>query len=72
MSKKFNIKTIDPKPVRVRTPGYFYHWCCDCGLRHIVVVEQHKTDVVIAFARDDYATMLERREKKRKKKRSKK
>jgi len=71
MSKKFDIKTIDPEPVKIKAPGYFHLICCGCGMRHFVAVEQRGKNVYIGFGVDEYGTMLIRRDRKRKK-RSKK
>ena len=66
-----DIKTFDNDPVDIEVPGFFYLWCCDCGLRHLTVVDvegKHSKDfkksggiVRIAMSRDDRATKLERK-----------
>jgi len=55
-NKKINIHDFDDEPLYVKTPGYFYLYCCDCGLRHIIIVERYRKGIRIGFARDDYAT----------------
>ena len=51
-----------------KLPTYFYHVCCDCGLRHLVVVEKYKRGVRIGFAVDYYGTKKAREVKRLKKK----
>ena len=34
-----NIKTFDSEAFAVDAEAHFYLWCCDCNLRHLVVVE---------------------------------
>ena len=64
-NKKFSIFTIDDKPYYL--PAYFYHTCCDCELRHIVVIEKKGKGIVMSWGRDDHGTMLGRKVKKLKK-----
>lgn len=57
--KKINIYLFDDenKPLYLpKLPTYYYHVCCDCGLRHIVTVERYKQGIRIGFARDHHAT----------------
>ena len=43
------------------------HYCCDCGLKHQVIVDKFTTKnvrgVKVRFYRDDYGTMQERKRK---------
>ena len=65
------LSDFDPEPIAVRPPQSFYLWCCDCHLRHHVIVdivgkkeeELKKLDIVIGIAmvRDDVATELSRK-----------
>ena len=34
-----NIRTFDDEAFAVDAEAHFYLWCCDCNLRHLVVVE---------------------------------
>tara|TARA_R100000687_G_scaffold39901_1_gene32532 strand:- start:231 stop:491 length:261 start_codon:yes stop_codon:yes gene_type:complete len=68
------IKTFDDDVFAVDAESYFYLWCCDCDLRHLVVVDAigkgadvFKSDggkVAIAMSRDHAATNLARKEDK--------
>ena len=65
-----DIEVFDDHPIDIELPGFFYLWCCDCGLRHLTVVDvkgkgakdfkKSKGIVRIAMSRDDRATKLAR------------
>lgn len=56
-NKKISIYNFDDEPLDLPSlPTYYYHICCDCGLRHIVIVEKYRKGIRIGFARDDHAT----------------
>jgi orotate phosphoribosyltransferase len=65
------LSDFDPEPIAVRPPQSFYLWCCDCHLRHHVIVdivsktdeELKKLDIVVGIAmiRDSVATELSRK-----------
>jgi len=65
------LSDFDPEPIAVRPPQSFYLWCCDCHLRHQVIVdvvgkradEFRNSDVAIGIAmvRDNVATELSRK-----------
>ena len=65
------LSDFDPEPIAVRPPQSFYLWCCDCHLRHQVIVdvvgkkadEFRNSDVAvgIAMVRDSVATELSRK-----------
>jgi hypothetical protein len=67
-----HIKTFDDETMLVDAESYFYLWCCDCSLRHLVVVEavgngadKFKTSegkIAIAMSRDQKATEIARKE----------
>ena len=69
-----NIKTFDSEAFAVDAEAHFYLWCCDCDLRHLVVVDalgkgadvfkSGGGKVAIAMSRDDAATNLARKEDK--------
>ena len=72
MKKKIDIHLFDKDPLYLsELPTYFYHICCDCGMRHLVVIERHKKGIKIGFSVDYYGTKknrkVERLEKKLKK-----
>lgn len=66
------ISVFDDEAFTIDSESYFYLWCCDCKLRHLVVVEAigEKSEdftksggqIAIAMARDDHATNMERKE----------
>ncbi|MAG27138.1 hypothetical protein CMI47_16500 [Candidatus Pacearchaeota archaeon] len=66
-----NIKTFDDDAFAVDAESYFNFWCCDCNLRHLVVVEaigngsdvfkSNGGKIALAFSRDDAATKLSRK-----------
>jgi len=56
-NKKISIHDFDDEPLYLpKLPTYYYHRCCDCGLRHIVIIERYKKGIRIGFAVDEYAT----------------
>ena len=53
----FNLQDADIDPVVVKSGSFFYLWCCDCSLRHIVFVDKgHDDTVKIGLSRDHVAT----------------
>jgi len=66
-----DIKTFDDEAFAVDAESYFYLWCCDCKLRHLVVIDtigkkaQEFKDsggkILIGMTRDDHPTNLERK-----------
>ena len=66
-----DIKLFDDEAFAVDAESYFYLWCCDCSLRHLVVVDavgkagdgfkSKKGKIGIAMSRDDTATNLARK-----------
>ena len=66
-----HIKTFDDETMLVDAESYFYLWCCDCNLRHLVVLDavgkagdvfkSSEGKVAIAMSRDDAATNLARK-----------
>ena len=66
-----NISIFDDKAFLVDAESFFYLNCCDCNLRHLVVIETvgkgsdvFKSDggmIAIAMSRDDMATELSRK-----------
>ncbi len=63
--KRFNIETVDKNTFYIETPGFFYLACCDCGLRHLAVIEEHRKGIKIGMSRDDYHTDMVRKFKKK-------
>ena len=69
-----NIKTFDDEAFAIDAEAHFYLWCCDCNLRHLVVVEaMGKVDeefkekggkIAIGMLRDDVATEMSRKSNK--------
>jgi|TARA_R100000501_G_C2625820_1_gene119364 hypothetical protein len=69
-----HLKTFDEEAIVLDSESYFWLWCCDCDLRHLVVLEavgngsdKFKSEggkIAIAFSRDDTATDLMRKKKK--------
>ena len=65
------LSDFDPEPIALKPPHSFYLWCCDCHLRHQVIVDvvgekadefrNSDTAVGIAMVRDDVATELSRK-----------
>ena len=68
-----HVTTFDDEAVVIDAESYFYLWCCDCNLRHLVVVEavgkgadKFKSDegkIAIAMSRDQVATEMSRKDK---------
>ena len=66
-----DIKLFDDEAFAVDAESYFYLWCCDCSLRHLVLVDavgkagdvfkSNKGKIGIAMSRDDTATNLARK-----------
>ena len=67
-----HVTTFDDEAMLVDAESYFYLWCCDCNLRHLVVVEavgkgadKFKSDdgkIAIAMSRDQVATEMKRKD----------
>ena len=65
---------FDDEAMLVDAESYFYLWCCDCNLRHLVVVEavgkgsdKFKSDgggIAIAMSRAQMATEIARKKDK--------
>ena len=65
---------FDDETLLLDAESYFYLWCCDCSLRHLVVVEgvgkgadKFKSEdgkIAIAMARDSKATEIARKKDK--------
>jgi hypothetical protein len=69
-----DINTFDDEAMVVPPEGYFYLWCCDCALRHLVVIEacgkgskdfkKSGGRIRVGFARDNVATdVIRKRDK---------
>ena len=66
-----HITMFDDETLLVDAESYFYLWCCDCSLRHLVVIEavgkgadKFKSEdgkIAIAMARDSKATEIARK-----------
>jgi len=60
-----DIKTFDENAFCVDAEGFFHLWCCDCKLRHLVVVDIEKSEgepkVKIGMVRDQMATEAQRK-----------
>ena len=66
-----HITMFDDETLLLDAESYFYLWCCDCSLRHLVVVEavgkgadKFKSEdgkIAIAMSRDDTATEIARK-----------
>jgi len=66
-----DINMFDDDAFAVDAESYFYLWCCDCNLRHLVVLDavgkagdvfkSSNGKVAIAMSRDDAATNLARK-----------
>lgn len=55
--KKISIYDFDDKPLYLPyLPIYFRHRCCDCGLRHLVIVERYRKGIRMGYAVDFYGT----------------
>ena len=69
-----DIKTFDDDAFCVNAESFFHLWCCDCNLRHLVVIEavgggsdvfkKKGGKVAIAMARDDIPTKFARKNEK--------
>ena len=67
-----HVTTFDDEAMLLDAESYFYLWCCDCNLRHLVVVEaigkgadKFKSDegkIAIAMSRDQAATEMSRKD----------
>ena len=68
-----HVTTFDDEAMLLDAESYFYLWCCDCNLRHLVVGEavgkgadKFKSDegkIAIAMSRDQVATEMSRKDK---------
>ena len=68
-----HVTTFDDEAMLLDAESYFYLWCCDCNLIHLVVVEavgkgadKFKSDegkIAIAMSRDQVATEMSRKDK---------
>ena len=68
-----HVTTFDDEAMLLDAESYFYLWCCDCNLRHLVVVEavgkgadKFKSDegkIAIAMSRDQVTTEMSRKDK---------
>ena len=60
------VEDFDTECVVLDESDFFYLWCCDCQLRHLVVVDVVKSDdgtnVKIGIVRDQMATENKRKE----------
>jgi|TARA_R100000700_G_C3179427_1_gene155937 hypothetical protein len=66
-----HITMFDDETLLVDAESYFYLWCCDCSLRHLVVIEavgkgadKFKSEdgkIAIAMSRDNKATEIARK-----------
>ena len=66
-----DIKTFDSEAFAVDAEAHFYLWCCDCNLRHLVVLEamgkgaeefkDKGGKIAIGMLRDDVATDMSRK-----------
>ena len=66
-----HITMFDDETLLVDAESYFYLWCCDCSLRHLVVIEavgkgadKFKSEdgkIAIAMSRDSKATEIARK-----------
>jgi|TARA_Y100000593_G_scaffold61976_1_gene114823 hypothetical protein len=69
-----HLTTFDNEAMMVDAESYFYLWCCDCSLRHLVCVEavgqgadKFKSEggrIAIAMSRDQKATEIARKKDK--------
>ena len=68
-----HVTTFDDETMLIDAESYFYLWCCDCSLRHLVVVEavgngadkfkSANGKIAIAMSRDQVATEMSRKDK---------
>jgi len=42
----FSLHDEDVEPLIVNPGSFFYLWCCDCRLRHIVFVDTEKSGAI--------------------------
>ena len=60
------VEDFDAECVVLNESDFFYLWCCDCQLRHLVLVDVVKakdgTNVKIGMVRDQMATEHKRKE----------
>lgn len=56
-----DIAKLDTECLELKTPSIFHLQCCECGLRHTVLVEIKRGKVRIAMIADFTATELLRR-----------
>ena len=66
-----HIKTFDDEAFVVDSESFFHLWCCDCNLRHLMVIEavgkgadsfkDSGGRISIAMARDDMPTDMARK-----------
>ena len=69
MKKKIDIHLFDKDPLYLSgLPTYYHHICCDCGLRHLVIIERYKKGSRIGFSVDYYGTKKVREVERLKKK----
>ncbi len=69
-----HITMFDDETLLVDAESFFYLWCCDCSLRHLVVVEavgngadkfkSGEGKIAIAMSRDSTATEIARKKDK--------
>jgi len=69
-----HLKTFDDEAMVVDAESFFYLWCCDCSLRHLVCVEavgkgadKFKSEggmIGISMSRDQRATEIQRKKDK--------
>ena len=61
-----NVEDFDAECLVLNESDYFYLWCCDCKLRHLVIVDVEKgkgaPQVKIGMVRDQMATENQRKE----------
>ena len=67
-----HLSAFDEEAMLVDSESYFYLWCCDCNLRHLVVIEavgngadKFKSSdgkIAIAMSRDQVATEMKRKD----------
>lgn len=67
-----NIKTFDKDAFYVDAESFFHLWCCDCNLRHLIVIEamgngadvfkKKKGKIAIAMVRDEMPTKMSRKD----------
>tara|TARA_Y100001951_G_C11210133_1_gene222472 strand:- start:372 stop:620 length:249 start_codon:yes stop_codon:yes gene_type:complete len=59
------VDDFDKDCMVLKKSDFFYLWCCDCKLRHLVVVDIEKSEgepkVKIGMVRDQMATEAQRK-----------